>query len=72
MMHRMFPANFGTRLRAVAGPSGATDLQRNAASFLAALRFFAVAVVVALTAVLESRAHTLSSHPALIGIATWV
>lgn len=45
-----------------------TDVQRNAANLLAALRFFAVAVVVALTAVIETRAETKSS---LIVLATF-
>ena len=48
--------------------AGATDIQRNASNLLAALRFFAVAVVVALTAVIETRTPTQSS---LIVLATF-
>lgn len=67
MIQRIFPSHqWGRSKPADANP--ATDLQRNAVTFLAVLRFFAVAVVVALTAVIETRTDTPSS---LIVIATF-
>ena len=68
MVQRIFSNRNVTRVSENAPGKAASDIQRNAANLLAALRFFAVASVVALTAVIETRAPTQSS---LIVIATF-